>query len=258
VSIDACAGLVERGDPDRFAAVMAAPVAARARLFPIYAFNLEVARAPWVTQEPMIAEMRLQWWRDTVEMLGGDGPVRAHEVVAPLAGVVRGQGLPLAVMDRLIEARRWDIYRDPFEDQAAMDAYLEDTGGALMWLACRALGAAAEAEPVARDSGWAAGLAAFLRAVPELEARGRIPLVDGRPEAVAALAQRGLERLSRARAARSQVAADIWPALLAGWQTQAILAQVVTAPGRVAEGRLGLSDFARKGRLILAAATGRW
>jgi phytoene/squalene synthetase len=258
VSVAACAGLVERGDPDRFAAVMAAPVAARARLFPLYAFNLEVARAPWVTQEPMIAEMRLQWWRDTVEMLGGDGPVRAHEVVAPLADVVRGQGLSLPVMDRLIEARRWEIYRDPFEDQAAMDAYLEDTGGALMWLACRALGADAQAEPVARDAGWAAGLAAFLRAVPELEARGRIPLVDGRSEAVAGLAQRGLDRLARARAARWQVVPSARPALLAGWQTQAILSQAVAEPGRVAEGRLGLSEFARKGRLILAAATGRW
>ena len=75
MTVAACAGLVERGDPDRFLAVMAAPPAARARLFPLYAFNLEVARAPWVTQEPMIAEMRLQWWRDAVEMLAGDGPV---------------------------------------------------------------------------------------------------------------------------------------------------------------------------------------
>ncbi len=92
MSIAACAALVERGDPDRFMAVMAAPVPARARLFPLYAFNLEVARAPWVTQEPMIAEMRLQWWRDTVEALACGGPVRAHEVVAPLRGGRCGTG----------------------------------------------------------------------------------------------------------------------------------------------------------------------
>ena len=61
MSIQACADLVHRGDPDRFAAIMAAPVGARERLFPIFAFNLEVARAPWVTAEAMIAEMRLQW-----------------------------------------------------------------------------------------------------------------------------------------------------------------------------------------------------
>ena len=41
-ALAACAALVERADPDRFAATMAAPVAARARLWPLYALNIEV------------------------------------------------------------------------------------------------------------------------------------------------------------------------------------------------------------------------
>jgi phytoene/squalene synthetase len=259
MTVAACAALVERGDPDRFLAVMAAPVAARAPLFALYAFNLEVARAPWVTQEAMIAEMRLQWWRDTVAALAEPGPVRAHEVVAPLAEVVRGQGLPLAVMDRLVEARRWDIYREPFEDRAAFDAYLEDTGAGLMWLAASALGAPLEAEPAARAAGWAAGLAAFLRAVPELEARGRRPLVDGRAEeAVAGLARDGLARLAEAKRARGRVPPGAGAAFLSGWQTEALLRQVLADPRRVPEGTLGLSEFARRGGLAWAAITGRW
>jgi phytoene/squalene synthetase len=258
VSLEACAGLVERGDPDRFLAVMAAPPEARVRLFPLYAFNLEVARAPWVTEEPMIAEMRLQWWRDTVDGLAGSRTVRAHEVAAPLARVVREQGLDTGVMDRLIEARRWDITRDPFADQAAMDRYLEDTGAGLMWLACQALGAGPSVEAVARDAGWASGLAGFLRAVRALEARGRVPLVDGRAEAVAGLARRGLARLAQARAGRGIVPAGVRPALLAGWQTSALLGQVVSEPGRVSEGRMGLSEFGRKGRLLWASLTGTW
>ena len=67
MSLQACANLVARADPDRFAAVMAAPFDARAVLLPIYAAAAEVARAPWMTQEPVIAEMRLQWWRDVFE-----------------------------------------------------------------------------------------------------------------------------------------------------------------------------------------------
>jgi phytoene/squalene synthetase len=259
MTVAACAALVERGDPDRFLAVMAAPVAARAPLFALYAFNLEVARAPWVTQEAMIAEMRLQWWRDTVAALAEPGPVRAHEVVAPLAEVVRGQRLPLAVMDRMIEARRWDIYREPFQDRAAFDSYLEDTGAGLMWLAASALGAPPEAEPAARAAGWAAGLAAFLRAVPELEARGRRPLVDGRAEeAVAGLARDGLARLAEAKRARGRVPPGAGAAFLSGWQTEALLRQVLADPRRVPEGTLGLSEFARRGGLAWAAITGRW
>ena len=69
----ACAKLVERGDPLRFRAVMAAPSDLRPALFTLFAFNLEVARAPWVTKEAMIAEMRLQWWHDALgEIANGD------------------------------------------------------------------------------------------------------------------------------------------------------------------------------------------
>lgn len=244
MSVEACAALVERGDPDRFAATMAAPPAARARLWPLYAFNLEVARAPWVTKEPMIAEMRLQWWRDVV----AEPAPRAHEVAGPLHALIQEAGLPVAVFDRLIEARRWDVYKEAFEDQAALDEYLEDTAGGLMWLAVRATGGTEEA--AARAWGWALGLANFLRAVPELEAKGRIPLVDGRAEAVRELARRGLERIGGAGGLRS-------PALLAAWMARPLLAQVVKEPGRVAAGEMGLSEFSRRWRLFRAAVTTR-
>lgn len=254
MSLNACAQIVERGDPDRFAAAMAAPVTARAVLFPLYALNVEVARAPWVAKEPMIAEMRLQWWRDAVEDLGR-GVVRAHEVMGPVAAI---KGLPLEVLDRLIAARRWDIYKDPFEDEAAFDAYLEDTGAGLMWLSALALGAPAAAEPAVRGVGWAMGLAAFLRAIPGLEEHGRVPLLDGRPAAVAELAKLGLTRLAAARAQRASVPQFASPALIAAWQTAPLLRQVAAEPERVIEGTLQVSEFKRRGGLLWAGLTGRW
>jgi 15-cis-phytoene synthase len=247
MTVDACAALVQRGDPDRFMAVMAAPVAARARLFVIYAWNLEVARAPWVTQEPLIAEMRLQFWRDVLE-----GPRRSHEVAGPLFDI--RDSLPVNVMDRLVAARLWDVGRDAHDD---LDGYLEDTGAGLMWVAARALGAPDAAEPVARGAGWAAGLANYLRAVPELEARGRVPLPDGRPQAVQALAQQGLVRLAQARKGRGALGPGA-PALLAGWQTEGLLRQVIRDPMMVADGRMGLAEAAKRGQLLWQAFTGRW
>ena len=253
MSVEACADLVERGDADRFAAVMAAPSGLRARLWPLYAFNLEIARAPWVTKEPMIAEMRLQWWRDVV----AEKAPRAHEVAGPLHGLIAAAGLDVGVLERMAAARVWDVYAEPFADQAAFDAYLDNTAGGLMWLAARACGADQRAEAAVRDYGWAAGLAAFLRAVPVLEERGKRPLVDGRPGAVRDLAARGLEKIRAARAGRHLVGKAA-PALLAGWQAEALLAQVVADPMVVAEGRMGLSEFARRGRLLWQATTGRW
>lgn len=252
MSVNACASLVERGDPDRFLAVMAAPPLARVKLFPLYAFNLEVARAPWVTKEPMIAEMRLQWWRDVV----AEPVARAHEVVGPFHNLIAETGLSLDVIDRLIDARRWDIYSDPFADEPALDAYLEDTAGGLMWLAAAALGAPLTAEPAVRSYGWATGLANYLRAVPALEARGRIPLVDGRPEAVRALAVKGLMRLQAARKSGASVPKISRPALLPGWQAEGLLRQAMTDPSAVAEGRLQLSEFARRGKLLWQSVTG--
>ncbi|WP_145103653.1 squalene/phytoene synthase family protein [Cereibacter sediminicola] len=254
MTLEACAGLVERGDPDRHAAAMAAPPAARSRLLPLYAFNLEVARAPWVTREPMIAEMRLQFWRDVIEE-AAQGRVRAHEVAAPLAEVIREAGLPVPLLDAMVEARRRDIWAEPFEDEAAFAAHIEATAAGLMWASALALGAPGHAEGAVRGIGWAAGLAAWLQAVPELEARGRQPLPDGRPEAVARLARRGLARLAEGR--RGRLPAVARPALLPAWQTGALLRLAAAEPGRVASGTLQLSEFSRRWRLLRSAFTGR-
>lgn len=250
MSIAACAELVRRGDPDRFLAVMAAPVAARTQLFPLFAFNLEVARAPWVTEEPLIAEMRLQWWRDVVAN-AASGAARAHEVAGPLHDLIRDFGLPVAVLDRLIAARRRDILRDPADGTAGLTAYLEDTGGGLLWLAARALGAPDRAESAIRSYGWATASAGYLRAVPELAACGRQPVPAEMK--TADLARLGLERLAAARRARRTVPKEVFPALLPGWQTERLLHQALA--GNPAP---GLSEFQRRGLLLWQAFSGRW
>jgi len=247
----ACAALVERGDADRFRAIMAAPAAARPVLFPIYALALEVARAPWITQEPVIAEMRLQWWRDALDEIAQGPQVRRHEVTTPLAAVLTKAGAE--ALDDLVLARRWDIYKDPFEDEAAFTSYLEHTAGVPLFAACDALGAADR--DVCADAGFASGLARFLQAIPALEAHNRIPLLDGRAEAVGALARQGLSRLARARKGRRRVAAAPFLNLC---DAEMILKQAAAAPERVKDGALAAPMFKSAARLSLAATTGRW
>ena len=255
MSVEACAGIVARADPDRFLAAMAAPVADRARLLPLYAFNVEVARAPYVSAEPMIGEMRLQWWRDAVAEVAAGQPPRAHEVAAPLAEVQREAGLPTALLDAMVAARRWDLFRDPFEDDAAFRAHLDATAGALLWASALALGADAALEAPVRRAGFAHGLALWLRAVPELEARGHKPLVDGRPGAIGRLAEEGLAALAEAH--RTAMGAAV-PALRATWLAGPLLAQAKREPGRVANGALGLSEARRRGRLLRLTLSGGW
>ena len=251
MSLQACADIVRKADPDRFAAAMAAPVEARRVLFPLYAFNVEVARAPWVTSEPMIGEMRLQWWRDALEEIGEGRGVRKHEVTSPLAEVLDAEAAE--VLDRLVAARRWDLYSDAFEDAGHFTEYLEATGGGLMWVAAKLLGAGENARGDVVSLGRAAGLARFLQAVPDLEARGRIPLVDGRQEAVARLAAETLDEMPRLASLRHALPGQARFATYEAWQARAILAQAMRSPERVAEGRLGLSEFRKRLTLFLTS-----
>ena len=249
-----CADIVRRGDTPRFQAAMAAPVAARRVLFAIYAFNVEVARAPWVTQEPMIAEMRLQWWADALEEIRAGGTVRRHEVVTPLARVLDAEGA--ALLSDLVAARRWDIGREPFADEADFTRYIEATSGNLIRVAARALGPADEG--VLRDAGFALGLANWLRAIPALEAAGRRPLSDGRPEAVVALAREGLRRLALARGRRAEVSPAAAPALLPLWEAGPVLRAATRRPTAVAEGTLDLVPARSRLMLMLRTMSGRW
>lgn len=238
MSFEACAGIVQRGDPDRFLAAMAAPPAARRVLFPLYAFNVEVARAPWVTEEPMIAEMRLQWWRDALEEIAEARNVRRHEVTDALADVLDPDGA--RALDRLVAARRWDVYKDAFEDAAHFEEYLDATAGELMWQAARPLGG--KDRDVAIGLGRMAGLARYLTAVSALEAKGRVPLLDGREAAIADMARSALRAFKRPKAMN--------PAYLEAWQAEPVLRQIAKAPWRVAQGSVGISPFRSKWRLL--------
>ncbi|MDW4547825.1 squalene/phytoene synthase family protein [Defluviimonas sp. D31] len=256
MSLMACAQLVEAGDPDRFAATMAAPVAVRDRLWPLYAVNLEIARAPWAASEPMVAEMRLQWWIDTIGELAEGADRRGHPVTEALAPLLATDPGIAPVLQSVAEARRWDCWREPFEDRAAFDTYLDATSGNLMWAAARALGATPACETAIRDFAWGAGLAAYLRAAPELEARGRVPFVDGRPEALASLAAEGRARITRAR--KSGVPRAARPALWPGASAERLLSLAEREPRRIAAGTLALSGFARNWALLACAFTGRY
>ena len=254
MSLNACAALVEKADPERFRATMAAPVAARRVLFPLYAFNVEVARAPWVTEEPMIAEMRLQWWRDALEEIAGDAKPRKHEVVDALAEVLDAEGATL--LDGLIAARRWDVYKDPFEDAAHFDSYIDATSGHLMWTAARLLGQGDES--VIRDFAYAVGAANMLRAIPDLEERGRKPLLDGSESGVLSFAQSAEARLTAAIKKRKTIAVDAAPVLYAGYLARPVLRQIRKEPGKVARGALGLPPFREHLRFANVALRGWW
>ena len=256
MSFDACAELVQRGDPDRFLSAMTAAPEDRGALMALYAFNLEVARAPWVTKEEMIAEMRLQWWADAIDEIFEGREPRSHEVVTPLAEVIRERGLGKAAFAKLVEARRFDIYRDVHEDWAAFDEYVDSTAGGLMWLAAQALGAEAGMEADVRRIGFASGLASLLGAAPALIAAGKRPLPNSGPEDVASLARQGLDLLNdNGKLHRRHK--PMRPATLAAWRARHVLQRALRDPRSVLKGDVQMSEAGRKLLFMKRYITGK-
>ncbi len=263
MSIDACASMVAQGDPDRFAAAMCAPMPVRADLMVLYAFNIEVSRAPWMTQEEMIAEMRLQWWKDAVAEVFEDKTVRKHEVVTPLAAMIKRApaSFPRSLFDEIIEARRFDIYREGHKDRGAFDHYVKATSGNVMELAGRALGAS-NLEPL-QSFGWSTGLAKLMGALPDLYAHGRDPipagqidrnaLIEGRvsedlSKVIKSLAEDGLEKVKTLSGVAQPKA--IRPAYLVGWDTKRVLNKVRQQPHSVLTDDFTVSNARRALKLF--------
>lgn len=150
-----CADEVRRYDPERFLTVLFAPDRCRAPLFALYAFNLEIAKIREAVSEPMLGEIRLQWWREAIEEIF-EGSPRRHAVVEALADAVQGADLPREPLDRLIDARAMDLAEEPPATLDLLEAYAADTSSALQQLALRILDAD---DAPSRDAAGAVGVA---------------------------------------------------------------------------------------------------
>jgi phytoene synthase len=169
--------MVRRGDEDRWLAAQFAPKLTRQKLMALYAFNLEVAAVADKVSDARLGEIRLQWWRDTVETIFQGGPVPDHPVVRALADVIAEAHLPLDLFDALLTARVYDLNPAPFETWADLDAYIDGSAGALMRLAAIICAPDLATTPQrlggmqAASRAW--GYIQLLRALPNWVERGR-------------------------------------------------------------------------------------
>ncbi|MSO77271.1 MAG: squalene/phytoene synthase family protein [Alphaproteobacteria bacterium] len=161
-----CANQVRRNDPERYLTVMFAPEAARGGLHALYALNWELARVRESVSEPLLGQIRLQWWRDTLDEIYAGVP-RRHEVALALAASGVAAARHRGLFDRLIDARERDLFDRPPATLAELEDYADATSGGLVRLALAAHGIA---DPVAdaagRQVGVAWALTGLLRALP--------------------------------------------------------------------------------------------
>ncbi|HZK90322.1 MAG TPA: squalene/phytoene synthase family protein [Stellaceae bacterium] len=225
--------LVREHDRDRFQTALFAPAGDREALFALYAFNYEIARVRESVREPMLGQIRLQWWREAVETAFAGGEPRRHDIAEAIAEVIRRGRLSRDPFHRLIDTRERDFDADPPASLAALEDYAEGSAAPLVTLALEALGAAT---PAAREAGRHVGIAyalsGILRALPHLARVGRLMLpadlaaqagldphdisrnLPALREVAAAIAAAAARHLGAARALRPQIPARGFPALL--------------------------------------------
>lgn len=101
--------LVRVADRDRFLGALFAPEPARRDLLALLAFDHELARTRTVTREPMLARIRLEWWREAVTEAAGTATPRAQPTVESLSETVRRHGLAPDRLIALIDAREEEV-----------------------------------------------------------------------------------------------------------------------------------------------------
>jgi phytoene synthase len=100
---------VRRADRDRFLGALFAPEPGRSGLLALLAFDHELARTRSVAREPMLARIRLQWWREAVIEAAGEGTPRAQPVIESLSETTRRHGLASEDLVALIDAREGEV-----------------------------------------------------------------------------------------------------------------------------------------------------
>jgi phytoene synthase len=100
---------VRAADRDRFLAALFAPEPQRRDLLALLAFDRELARTRAVTREPMLARIRLEWWREAVAEAAGTARPRAQPVVESLSETVRRNNLAAPQLVALIDAREEEV-----------------------------------------------------------------------------------------------------------------------------------------------------
>ncbi len=170
-----CDRLLRRDDVDRWLASLFIPEQARRHVHAVFAFSLEIARAREVVSEPMLGEIRFQWWRDALEGTASED-AKANPVAAALLDTIERFNLPKPLFLELIDARLRDLYDDPMESIESLETYTKATSTNLFQLAALILDGeeGGAGLGVGDHAGIAYGITGLLRALPWHSVRGQV------------------------------------------------------------------------------------
>lgn len=239
---------LKAADPDRCRAAMMADTNERDRLLCLYAFHHELAKVPEIVSEPMLGDIRYQWWRDVLAEIYEGKPVRKHEVSTPLAVVFQDTDMPRFWGERLIDGRARDMDPTPFKDLDAARDYCRQTSGVLMQMAVKCLGV--DPDEGVEKAGEAWGLTGLARAWRYYH-KSMLSEVS-----FEALTQAAMESYNQAQNSMAKGNA-VFPAVGYAALIPKYISRLTRSGHNPAEDALNYAPFLKQVRLISAAIKGQ-
>jgi len=92
---------VKRVDEERWLSSRYAPASERRSLVVLYAFYYELARVRVSVTDPIMGQIRFQWWRDALTELA-EGQQRQHDVVTALAAEIDAERLSTVRLQSIV------------------------------------------------------------------------------------------------------------------------------------------------------------
>ncbi|HEY4546457.1 MAG TPA: phytoene/squalene synthase family protein [Pedomonas sp.] len=275
-----CADLVRDQDHDRYLTVLYASESARAALFALYAFNVELARVREQVSQPMLGDIRLTWWREGLDTAYSGVP-RPHPVLEAIGAHVAKAGVPRELLEQCIEARLTDVYGEQPSSLTELRAYADLSGGALteaaLWVclghapdalltqAVRCVGQAWTLVGILRAIGFHAAMQRVMLPADELVKAGIAPeslyqgdMGDEIIDVVRIVHRAAMQALDGARPVLRRSPARARPAWLLAPLAQDYLNRIRAAGFDMRAARLEQGVLARQTRLFWAASTGRF
>ncbi len=173
-----CADQLSSHDRDRYLIAMAAKGGLRKSLLALFAFNSDVANIRAATNETMLGEIRLQWWRDQISNAFA-GASKPSGTAGALYDTIQSNVLDASLFNRFLDARTSDLNSEPPKTTDDLLAYCNGTAGSLTQLTLQASvqgDGNKNLSSISTKAGVAWALTGLLRSLPHRLAMGSCPL----------------------------------------------------------------------------------
>ncbi|WP_455478558.1 phytoene/squalene synthase family protein [Bartonella sp. B10] len=133
-----CLDILRATDRDRYISVLFAPKKKRIALAALYAFNAEISRIRESVHDPLIGEIRLRWWYDSIINIDVQNSGR-NPILNDLFTAITLFNLPKNSFLRYCDAQILNLYHNSIETIHDLEAYCKETAGIILQLSCQIL-----------------------------------------------------------------------------------------------------------------------